>query len=57
MSEREAIYRLAAATLLDARTVGRVLRGETVRASSFRAIEAAARRLRIRLPRQNGTPA
>mgnify|MGYP000028149594 FL=1 len=51
--ERRAfVARLAGATLLDPRTVGRVFDGDaSVRASTRAAVEAAARRLRIALPR------
>ena len=50
-ARREAVYLLAADTALGARTVARVLAGESVRPSTLRAVEAAAKRLRIELPR------
>lgn len=59
MTERSNIHRIAAETFHDARTIGRVLRGEHVRPATRKAIEAAARKLHIALPpagRGNGTP-
>lgn len=50
MTDRAIIYRLAAESLFDARTVGRVVRGERVRPATRRAVETAARKLRIALP-------
>jgi len=49
-NRREVVYRLAADTALGPRTVARVLSGASVRASTRRAVEEAARRLRIELP-------
>ena len=50
MIEREIIYRIAVRTLLDVRTIERVIRGEHVRPSTRTAVLAAARALRIKLP-------
>jgi hypothetical protein len=50
MSDREKVYRIAAATGLDARTIGRVLRGEHVREASRKAVMGALKRLRLPLP-------
>lgn len=50
MTSRDTTYRLAAETGLDARTVDRVLRGCSARRSTVRAVESAARKLRITLP-------
>lgn len=50
MNERATVYRLALETCLGARTVGRVLRGENVRPATRKAVETAARKLRIKLP-------
>lgn len=50
MNERATVYRLALETCLGARTVGRVLAGERVRPATRKAVEVAARKLRIKLP-------
>lgn len=50
-SHRADVLRIAAATEYDVRTVARALGGASVRPSTLRAIEDAAKRLRIELPR------
>ena len=47
-------HRLAAETGLDVRTIDRVLRGKGARRSTARAVEVAARKLRIALPSSTG---
>ena len=54
---RSAVYRLAAATNLDARTVKRVLDGEHVQFASYSIVRAAARRLRIEIPEHSSARA
>lgn len=57
-NHRASVARLVAATLLDGRTVGKVLRGDSrVRASTRAAVVAAARRLHIALPAAGGSEA
>lgn len=52
LERRAFVARLAAETLLDARTVARVFDGAaSVRPSTVATVRAAARRLRIALPR------
>lgn len=53
-SRRAAIYRIAAETQLGARTVARVIDGESVRDSTRRAVIDTAKRLRIPLPSPAG---
>lgn len=54
---RSAVYRLAAATNLDARTVKRVLDGEHVQFASYSIVRAAARRMKIEIPEHSSARA
>lgn len=56
-TRREAVYRLALETLLSARTIGDVIDGKGVRASTRRSVELAAGRLGIDLAAVTDRPA
>ena len=49
-TDRATVYRLAAETLFDARTINKVLRGEKVKPGIRLAVEKAAKKLKVEIP-------